>query len=133
MSTELAYKVLRKINGRYFSSMVTLNGWKVEYKIGEWARPQIKRTKLLAFSTFHAAMCFYRKLGSFAQQKIVRCEIKNQLILPTCKSNVFEEEQMKSVWGLSPIVCYSRCFERWPNGTIAVESIRPIEEVSLDD
>ena len=70
------YKVVSVLTDRYYSCYVNVfNELKVEYKIGEWVKPNIEKTDLMVFNDLEQAVRFSRSM--YGLKKIFECKVKN--------------------------------------------------------
>lgn len=75
------YKVVMKMDSKYYSAIADRHSVRVEYKINKFVFPQIPNSKLFVFNNLEAASTFLGRERHFDifSFHIFKCEVKNPI------------------------------------------------------
>lgn len=114
------YKVVHVARDKYVSASSWDEKTTIEYKIGEWVKPNFG--KLFVFSELSSAVAF--SLKRFSKTAIFKCEVKNPEI---AEEMCYYSNEIRDYWrGFSvPTV-------KPPKNTVFVDEVKLTERVDID-
>jgi len=137
MNSQIVYKVVRAIDGRYYSAIVTDKDWRVEYKPGKFVRAP-EGSELLAFWLCDYAITFARKMEG-PLFEVWKCQARGcQLIESLCPSarpsrfkDFWRERRYRNKSHEQPVEWYQQLsmFFRAPPGTVGCSMLKLLERV----
>lgn len=74
------YKVVRKMDDKYYETSINNTVSIIEYKVNEWVSPLVSHTRLFVFNTLENAKVFLDKyFFNYKEYYIFECEVKNPI------------------------------------------------------
>lgn len=129
---DIAYKVvnneLKSVVAKawIFETSINKNLWQVQYKVGQLIYPNVKNTKLLAFSTLQQAAHFQFRY-KFIESIIYKCYVLN----PKKSGPIAGMNNIDKIWQLyQHKQKYTHITNPAPSGTLWCEAIQLIEQIS---
>lgn len=150
MPTFIVYKVVKEVNNKYYSCVITNPRLKIRYELGKEAFPKIG--KIIAFRNLNSALRFEKLRTRILYQtghiklRILKCKAKNikpidilyyavdtlakkdainfwnKFLAMPVKDRKFYDEVAKRISGVDKIMCM-------PENSVYVNSLIPIEIV----